>query len=480
MTLGTATVDTGTPDFFDIVDVGNDWFFCWLEDTATATVTAATHYFRLHNGSSDSYTGDDTSGAWVFGAQLRQLPSSANYQYTSGSSRTVREVGFGSYQRIGVRHEEARTQLSLFVTTLDNGTGGWTETDATTTLNDDVSPSGETDATHIASTTGSTPCLISKDFTGTAAVYTFSLDVKDDNAGWIKLALDDGTTDHEYNFDIVNGTVGSAGTGSATPTIRYRGDGYYRCSVTALMIATTCTQKLYVTDADSGSDPDAGEAIWAWGTQVELGSYETSLVLAEGSSQARAVDNMTVAGSLFSISPNDGTLYAEVKNLDPSYTSAYIVELAAATRSAATFGLRFESSDTLRGYASGNAFENLATFDETTNPNYFSRFVMSASDNDFAATLNGNTVVTDITGDFLPSSASEFAIGQDTDNGTPATMIISELMYLPRDMTDAEILALSTQSENLVYLGSSDPAGDALLMGSGDYLLTQEGDYILL
>jgi len=69
-------------------DLGNGWYRC--EVTATATATASTT-LSVQLGTGDqgiSYTGDGTSGIYIYGAQLEQGAFPTSYIPTSGATAT--------------------------------------------------------------------------------------------------------------------------------------------------------------------------------------------------------------------------------------------------------------------------------------------------------------------------------------------------------------------------------------------------------
>ena len=68
-----------------IEDAGSGWYRCAFTFTTT-TATALNTDLRLHDGTSDSYNGDGSSGLFVWGAQLEQASYTTSYIKTEGSA----------------------------------------------------------------------------------------------------------------------------------------------------------------------------------------------------------------------------------------------------------------------------------------------------------------------------------------------------------------------------------------------------------
>ena len=132
----------------------------------------------------------------------------------------------------------------------------------------------------------------------------------------------------QFNFETETLTFRNSNeytTGGGVTTdygvIKYP-NGWYRLWVAGYPNTTTTGRRyrIRLTDA-SGALDFSGDAVssylYAWGVQVEIGSFPTSYIPTSGSTATRTADNASMVGENFSdwFNPNEGTLYTSASIL---------------------------------------------------------------------------------------------------------------------------------------------------------------------
>ena len=215
-------------------------------------------------------------------------------------------------ESLGLLVEEARTNLILqsedLLTT-------WTANDGLSrTANQVVAPNGSTTADLLASNGTligylEQPNASSNQFvSGTA--YTYSVYLKKANTSTCVTLLFGSTFNSgggnpaiTWNLDTGIPTFTNGATGSMTAV----GNGWYRCIVTDTATQTETRNQQWLRMASGSGD------VYAWGAQLEAGSFPTSYIPTTSATVTRAADVASITGTNFSswYNQTEGTFYSE-------------------------------------------------------------------------------------------------------------------------------------------------------------------------
>lgn len=206
---------------------------------------------------------------------------------------------------LGMLLEMAATNLCTYSEQLDNA--AYVPTAATVTANAVAALDGVTTADKLVEGVTNAAHYLGRvsGFTITAySVNTVSFFVKAAGRTLFKARYSDstGVNGVEYQFDLSNGTVSAAvpfGTASQySASITNYGNGWYRCSVTAIVDTFSTATGLWITLSNGSSTVYTGDGtsgLYLWGFQLEFGTAATSYIPTVASTVTRAKDVLTSA-----------------------------------------------------------------------------------------------------------------------------------------------------------------------------------------
>jgi hypothetical protein len=240
-----------------------------------------------------------------------------------------------SGESLGLLVEEQRTNLLLRSEEFDNSY--WGKTRASIVPNVIIAPDGTLTADKLVENTEFGPHHVNRiPFSFTNGVsYTLSGYYKAAERTRIIMQLGNNGAPfpsggaHAGSFDLATGLVIAAGTSLTSATIAPVGDGWYRCSITAVAQATA-TDTIFVAFLVESTNTfsyagDGTSGIYIWGAQLEQGSFPTSYIPTTTSTVTRTADNASITGSNFSdfYNPSEGTIYTVFRKSLGTQTNQY-------------------------------------------------------------------------------------------------------------------------------------------------------------
>jgi hypothetical protein len=440
-----------------ITPVGDGWYRCSLAFPVSAGTTAGIQIrISLTSGTSPSgYTGDGTSGLFLWGAQIELV----TYQtQPSTYVQTVTSAYYGprfdfdpvTLAPDGLLIEEQRVNLMF----PSDGITGWTPSPAgcvTATANAAVSPDGTSNATKLATgDTASNGHLWYKSFSGAVSTtYTGSVYLKAGEYTRAEIGFENnGFAGALYYalFNLSNGTV-VATSASTTATITNAGNGWYRCTVTATSDAdggayvfAVAPKPASVTTVSANYTPaSVGLGVFVYGLQVETGAFATSHLPTVASTVTRAADIATMSGTNFSswYNQSEGTIVASVDTFVPTGSPPVLSFQGAPTSSLNRHQITVTTAFT------ATVDSSVTQSNIGTNTNLSPKLAYAYKANDFAACANGAAVSTDTSGT-VPLTLAYATLGK-FDFGSAASLNghLRSIDYYPVRWADAQLPSLT-------------------------------------
>lgn len=322
-----------------ITSCGNGWYRCSVTFTPTSTTSVSCFTLVTTGNNTQLYTGDGTSGLYIWGAQLEAgvfqtsyIPSSQTFTSRASTATYVGSDGLIKSAAINTaRMGYTPNNLSLAPKMLLEGASTnlltysedfttWPKARTTVSSNAIAAPDGTTTADKLVEdTTASITHYIAPPNASVTAgnVYTFSVYAKSGTRTQVVLSFTGNLAGNAY-FDLNSGSV-ILGTGQIVNV----GNGWYRCSITAIASGTgSTTSYIYLSSNATGTyTGDGTSGLYIWGAQLETG-YMTSYIptttaavtraadVSTSAAATRAADVVTVPVSAFPFNPLEGTLYA--------------------------------------------------------------------------------------------------------------------------------------------------------------------------
>ena len=342
----------------------------------------------------------------------------------------------------GLLIEESRTNLFSRSQEFDYSTD-WVSTGVTVAANATTAPDGTLTADTLNESTALANHSIGRAFNmATGTTYVFSVFIKSNGRPYVLVRTNTASSE----FDLSTGTVSVIGTGS--PTITKFGNGWYRCAIQFVSNGSNVTPTVLMKDSIGGAVNYTGNGasgVYVWGAQVEAGAFATSYIPTTTASAVRSADVCSITGANFTSFCNqtEGTLSLKATILASTLVMGG-VSLQAADRFNCSVTIQKNNSTTLsanvvlpyNSYAANFSFAN-ATYGSE------SKTIIAFKQDNFAASSNGSTVLTDNAGAFAtgtyPLNQMQIGLG----GGTRMFGWISEIKYYRRRLSNAKLQALT-------------------------------------
>ena len=272
--------------------------------------------------------------------------------------------------------------------------------------------------------------------------YTMSWFAKAAERNFIAMNIYSGTTSYWTWFDLSNGTVGTA-TNSPTTFIEDYGDGWYRCGITVTTAASgTPNTATYIAPSNGvlNYDGDGTSGIYIYGAQLEEGSFPTSYIPTSGATATRAADIASISVDNFGYNQKAGTVVVEAQRFGTNnYPRTVMIDSGSESES---IGLgAWGATTSVVGYVVDNGTVQAVMGTGNAGAAVFKN-ALTYKENDFAASRDGSTPVTDTSGT-VPLSVNTMRFGRNEVANQHLNGHIKSIAYYPRRLSNAQLQELT-------------------------------------
>lgn len=316
----------------DLLEVGDDWFRASITGIRTTGTTCVCYVYILADNGDIVYSGNGTSGIYVWGAQLEQTinPSLYQPQLTVGDGITdfvfTRATTSTTTNKLGLI-EDSCYNLSPQSEVFDNA--AWAKTNITITANVVSAPNGTFTADKIVSANGTAGVVSIPTYQFiSGSTYTYSVYAKKEQFNYIGLSMTTGIfppNNRIATFDLNNGIISPLSQSGTNAIITDAGNGWYRCSVTLTAISSGTGQ--YTFGDRSTNDPlvssgNGVSGIYVWGAQFEVGSTPRPYLKTTNRLNVPKLDySRSLSEPSLLIEPARTNLFQRSEELDNTYWS---------------------------------------------------------------------------------------------------------------------------------------------------------------
>ena len=234
-------------------------------------------------------------------------------------------------------------------------------------------------------------------------------------------------------FDLSNGTIIS-GSGN----IENYGNGWYRCSMTQTY---TAGQGNLTLTMDSDTNPAMD--VYLWGTQFEVGSYQSSYIPSFGATVTRVADACSKTGVSSLLGSVSGTIFLELEALSNDLSERRFGISDNTTGNVARVGFTSTSNRILAVLYNGSN-QCVLSYDgvDITQTN---KIAFTYAANDFALFVNGVKRSSDTSGTtFAASTLSAIHFNEGDGNGNEIFAEFDKVLLFTSRLTDTQLAELTT------------------------------------
>jgi hypothetical protein len=350
--------------------------------------------------------------------------------------------------------EPQRLNYSNYTEALSN----WVDENVTTADNQAVSPDGSVNASKIVENSSNTFHFISKVVSSTTTannlVFTCFLKKGTRTNAYIYFRTYSNANRYGISVNLENGTITdteqSGSPVNVETSVTDYGNDWYRVKVRMYQVSGTATMLIgpnnntTINGINNTYQGDGSSYIYAWGTQLEVGDFETSYIPSPNSATqvTRSADACNGSATSADINSEEGVLFLEFSALDNDLSERRLSISNSTSGNVVRIGFTSVSNRILGVIYNGSNQAVLTTQSYTITD--FHKVALKYKQNDFALWVDGTEVSTDTNGTtFAAGLLSELAF----DNGAGGNLFfgkIKQALVFNEALSDSELTTLTS------------------------------------
>ena len=444
-----------------IVPYPNGWYRL-IVTTVPATSSGLNGFnFRFHDGSSNAYIGDGTSGFYLWGAQLEQSSTVGEYVKTTSTINSAPRFDHDptTGESLGLLVEESRTNLLLRSEDLQDTY--WIGLNVARTSGSIANPRGSLTADLLRENSSGGFHELFKSNMGADGIYTLSVFAKKGPGDrYLNLCISSGPSNAlSLRVNLLTGVASSiysegATFSSATSSVTPFANGWYRV---ALGFTTSSFFAVQLALSPSDIAPTAGNfglvsyvgdgtsGIYLWGAQLEAGYIPTSYIPTEGTTVTRAADVASISGNNFSswYNQSEGTVFAEATPIGDNNSNQFVYVAAQGTSIAEEiFLLKSPGTNSITNTIRSSSSFQFSNGSDGLSP-FGSRFknAIGASSTSTNSAVNGVLQGLDVS--VTMPTVDNLVIGRRANDTFLGNFLIKRLTYWPTRLSNETLQGIT-------------------------------------